>query len=111
MFNFVQVSIDCICKEPNEIEKYKRIGCKIYFVDNGDSDNEMRYVAIVLYPNGDLIFWDMDDVKIEDNHIDDFIDTLSEEAHKFIFKIISERTKSQARKQMKYFINQITFKV
>ena len=77
----------CICKSPYKIEKYKRNGCKIYFIDNGDSDNEMRYVAIVLYPNDDLIFLDMDGVKIEDNHIDGFTDTLSDEAKKFISKL------------------------
>lgn len=81
----------CICKSPYKIEKYKRNGCKIYFVDNGEIDNKMKYVAIVLYPNGDLIFWDMDDEKIEDNHIDDFMDTLSDEAKEFISKLRFER--------------------
>ena len=55
---------------------------------------------MVAYPDGELDFWDMDDIKIEDNHIDGYLETFTEEAKIFLLTI-SQNMKNESTNKAK----------
>ena len=81
--NLLVKKVWCVCNAQSSFEKYKRKGCRLFFVDNREG-NDMCYTLIVAYPDGKLVFWDMDDTKIEGDHIDGYLETFSEEAKGFL---------------------------
>ena len=87
----------CVCKAQSSFEKYKKKGCRLFFVDNREG-NDMCYTLIIAYPDGELDFWDMDDVKIEDDHIDGYFETFSEEAKGFLSTLSKNMKNESARK-------------
>ena len=89
----------CVCKAQSSFEKYKRKGCRLFFVDNREG-NDMCYTLMIAYPNGELDFWDMEDIKIEDNHIDGYLETFTEEAKNFL-STISQNMKNESKNKTK----------
>ena len=89
----------CVCKAQSSFEKYKRKGCRLFFVDNRE-ENDMCYTLMIAYPNGELDFWDMEDIKIEDNHIDGYLETFTEEAKNFL-STISQNMKNESKNKTK----------
>lgn len=89
----------CVCKAQSSFEKYKNKGCRLFFVDNREG-NDMCYALMVAYPDGELDFWNMDDIKIEDNHIDGYLETFTEEAKNFLLTI-SQNMKNESTNKAK----------
>lgn len=83
-----------VCKAQSSFEKYKRNGCRLFFVDNREG-NDMCYTLMIAYPDGKLDFLDMEDIKIEDNHIDEYLETFTEEAKSFLLTI-SQNMKNES---------------